>query len=94
MHKYYAAVLALATAMVDGKPTHPQRDSLPKCAEAPADCKCPAGTELQYSTTYALIGAAAKDVKAITGSCKHRPFSRFTDLLTISMNSFRYCLVW
>ena len=33
-------------------------------------CKCPSGTTFQSSTTYAVIGAAAKDVKDITFDCK------------------------
>lgn len=66
---FYIAALALAAAKVNASPVY-GGNSLPNCAAAPAECQCPAGTTLQNSTTYALIGASAKDIKAIAGSCE------------------------
>lgn len=66
---FYIAALALSAAKANGNPV-PSGNSLPNCAGAPAECKCPSGTTLQNSTTYAIIGASAKDVKAITGDCE------------------------
>ncbi|KAL2045951.1 hypothetical protein ABVK25_011903 [Lepraria finkii] len=66
-HLIYTTALALSIATINCAP-QPRDNSLPDCAAAPAECKCPAGTTLQPSSTYALIGASAKDVKAITGS--------------------------
>ena len=68
-HMFYIAALALSTAKANGNPV-PSGNSLPDCASAPADCICPSGTTLQNSTTYAIIGASAKDVKTITGNCE------------------------
>ncbi|CAL8579368.1 hypothetical protein XPA_005118 [Xanthoria parietina] len=65
-HVLYAAVLALSATTVTCNP-RPVK-SLPNCSAAPAACKCPSGTTLHASSTYALIGASAKNVKAITGS--------------------------
>ena len=66
---FYIAALALSAAKVNGDPVS-SGGSLPNCASAPADCTCPSGTTLQNSTTYAIIGASAKNVKAITGNCE------------------------
>lgn len=77
VHVLYAAVLALSAATVGGSP-RPGGNALPDCAAAPAECKCPFGTTLSSSTTYAIIGASANDVKAITGSCEQFIFQLLT----------------
>jgi hypothetical protein len=46
------------------------QSGLPDCAADPRSCECPFGITLSDSTTIAIIGAAAGDVKAITGSCE------------------------
>lgn len=93
-HIFHSATFALLLAFGQAAP-RPNGASLPDCAAAPAECQCPSGTTLQKSSTYALIGAAAKDVKAITGSCK-RPLVQGCECF-IDINlliSFRYRLVW
>lgn len=72
-HLIYTTALALSIATINCAP-QPRDNSLPDCAAAPAECKCPAGTTLQPSSTYALIGASAKDVKTISGSCEQLHF--------------------
>ena len=44
--------------------------SLPKCSStSTTPCTCPSGTQYEQSVTFAVIGAAAKDVKALTSDC-------------------------
>lgn len=93
-HIFHSATFALLLAFGHAAPRQ-NGASLPNCAAAPAECQCPAGTTLQKSTTYALIGASAKDVKAVTGSCERPLLLRylcFTDGNTLT--SFRHGLVW
>lgn len=44
--------------------------SLPACSTGSGTpCKCPAGSEYGESVTFTVIGAAAKDVTALTSDC-------------------------
>ena len=47
-----------------------QEPLLPTCSSLTfgSPCQCPAGTKYETTTTYAVIGANAKDVQALTGS--------------------------
>lgn len=64
MFKYIFLVANLALLTL-GAPTAKET-----CSRASGPCcSCPAGTNYQASTSYATIGASAKDVKAIAGSC-------------------------
>jgi hypothetical protein len=63
------------------------QSGLPDCAADPRSCECPFGITLSDSTTIAIIGAAAGDVKAITGSCELNHSSRISCLAWHSPNT-------
>lgn len=59
-----------------------QANSLPACSDKSiTPCSCPAGTDYSQSVTFAVIGAAAKDVRALIADCKA---ARPTSLLSIA----------
>lgn len=45
--------------------------SLPLCSMVDRPCKCPPGTTFKNLTTYGVIGAPARDVQDIMGSCEY-----------------------
>ncbi|MCJ1366362.1 hypothetical protein MMC16_005490 [Acarospora aff. strigata] len=69
-HIFCVATLALS-ALAYPRP-------LPDCGQKDRPCKCPSGTSFLNSTTYAVIGGSAKDIKAIAGSYFNTDWFGFT----------------
>jgi hypothetical protein len=57
---------------------------LPPCSMIDRPCKCPPGTTFKNLTSYGIIGAPARDVQDIMGSCEF-PRSLASSLLTAAV---------
>lgn len=68
----FASVVALLLALTSAAPA-PQAASaaLPPCSGKKVPCACPSGSTFANSTTYAVVGASATDVTAITSDCRY-----------------------
>jgi hypothetical protein len=89
-HSMMLSQLFLASALAMAAVAAPT--PLPPCSAVHRPCQCPAGTTYSNSTTYAVIGASAIDVKAVTGSCQSSIPSRYIFCFT-ELERFRYGLV-
>lgn len=72
---HYSTILAALALplMAAAAPAVDARQRLPPCSNIDRPCSCPAGTQFKNVTTYAVIGATAKDIGDVVNICKSSP---------------------
>ena len=68
------AAIALHALAIWAAPPATDSRALPACSDKDiGNCTCPAGTEYQAATTYAVIGTNAQTFQKLYGSCGFLP---------------------